>query len=323
MTCQFPSNFTIAENVTMADFEDSLKHSIRCSDPAQHLAMGLAAFSIAIPIQSYMSTKMAPGHILSWMPLTVMQDIGVMLQIVVLILEELGHSVNLLAKALGYMFIQIGGSLYERLFNQSGIFDAENQQRVMFRLRPRLVNARMARQALVALTASIFALKLFVLQLYGLALADSGRKQPDLAIRWCSPSFRDFTVATFVPTKEQYLWLKGTVILLSCAVVAHLALLSLTRTERFHGVKVRRPWLTMFGGVIVFIILICYGVFTNDQLPAGITEMVWVYPKSPYDALGRVCKVRLWNSGLRGVILGFSDGMFASWGSTYYGKTEL
>jgi len=383
MTCQFLPNFTIAENITFADFEASLKYSVRCSDtylrpsaggammpwvyllislichipsviirvvkwdPAQHIAMGLAAFGIAITIQSYTSTKMAPDQILSWMPVTVMPDVGTMLQIVVLILEEPGHSVNVLAKALRDTIMRIGGRLYKRLFDQIGIFHTENHQRAMFRLRPHPVNTRMARQALVALTASMFGLTLFVLQLYGLAHAVSGRKQPDLAMRWCSPAFRDFTLAVFtgtcqkfitvsggrnglecitLPAEEQYLWLTGTVVLLSCAVVAQvadLALLSLTRTERFHGVKMRRPWLTMFGGVMILTILICYGVFTSRQLPAGITESVWVYKKGPHDALGRVCQVRLWNSGLRDTIVGFSDGIFESWGSVYHGKTEL
>ncbi|KAH8745329.1 hypothetical protein BGZ57DRAFT_918599 [Hyaloscypha finlandica] len=309
--------------------------------------MGLAAFSIAMTIQSYASTKMAPDQILSWMPLTAIEDFSAMLQIVVLILEEPGHSVKVLAKSLGDAFIQSSGLLSERLFDRVGIFHTDNQQTAMTRLRTHPFNARMARQALVALTASIFGFTLFVLQLYGLAHAVSGRKQSGLVMKWCSPSFRDFTLAVItgtcqkfttvsggsngldcikLPAEQQYLWLTGTVVLLSYATVAQvtdLALLSLTRIERFHGAKMRRPWLTMFGGVIVLVIIICYGVFTSRQLPAGITETVWVYRKEPHDAFGRVCEVHLWNSGLRGMILGWSDGLFSSWGHTYYGKTEL
>jgi hypothetical protein len=203
------------------------------------------------------------------------------------------------------------------------------------------------RQALVALAASIFGLTLFILQLHGLAHVVSGRKQAGLVIKWCSPSFQYFTLAVItgtcqkfttvsggrnglncieLPAEQQYFWLTGTVVLLSCAIIAQVAdlvLLSLTRTERFHRAKMRRPWLTMFGGVMVFVILICYGSFTSGQLPTGITETVWVYRKEPHDAFGRVCKVHLWNSGLRGSILSFSDGLFTSWGSRYYGKTEL
>lgn len=371
MTCRFPSNFTIAKNVTFAQFEDSSKHSLRCSstylrvdaggalppwtwvlvsliyhipsviirvakwDSAQHFAIGLAAFNIAIIIQSYASTQMKPDQILSWMPLTAIQDFSAMLQIVVLILEEPGHNVKVLAKALGDAFIKLSCLVFERLLDRK------------IRLRTHSVDVRMARQALVALTASIFASTLFVLQLYGLAHAVSGRKQPNLLMKWCSPSFQDFTLAvitgtcqkftTFsggsnglscieLPAEQQYFWLTGTIVLLSCTMVAQVAdilLLSVTRTERVHGVRMRRPWLTMFGGVIVLIILICYGVFTSRQLPAGITETVWIYRKEPHDAFGRVCEVRLWNSGLRGMILGWSDGLFSSWGYTYYGRTEL
>ncbi|KAF6528522.1 hypothetical protein HZS61_008824 [Fusarium oxysporum f. sp. conglutinans] len=138
---------------------------------------------------------MAPDQILGWMPLTAIQEVSAMLQIVVLILEEPGHNAKVLAKALGNAFIQFPGLLYKRLFDRDGTFHINNQQGAMLRFRTNPVDARVARQALVALTASTFGLTLFVLQLYGLTHAVSGRKQPDLVMKWCSPAFRDFTLA--------------------------------------------------------------------------------------------------------------------------------
>jgi hypothetical protein len=70
-------------------------------ESAQYLALGLALFNIAVTIQSYVSTKLDPAEVLVWMPLTLMLDIGAMLQMVILILEIKGCTIRSLRGALG------------------------------------------------------------------------------------------------------------------------------------------------------------------------------------------------------------------------------
>lgn len=67
-------------------------------ESAQYLALGLALFSVALCIQSYLSTGLDAGEVLVWMPLTLMLDIGAMMQIVVLIIEE--HTLRRLGGAI-------------------------------------------------------------------------------------------------------------------------------------------------------------------------------------------------------------------------------
>lgn len=185
---------------------------------------------------------------------------------------------------------------------------------------------------------------LVTLQLYGLVAAVRGRKETTLNVRWCSPSFRDFALAVttgncekyeiaesssngigciYLPAEQQRGWLTGTVVGLAAALVMELIdmlLLRCSKGRRFRGVKMQRPWLTMFGGVLVLVLLVSFGVFYSNQLPPGVTDVVCVYRKEPGADVGRVCQVNLKSPGLRGMIIGWSDGVFASWGDAYHGN---
>ena len=124
MTCQFSPNTTLVPNVPFSIFVASQTDNITCPstylrpDPggalipwlyslflllfhlpacvlrvvrwqsAQYLSLGLAALSIALCIQSYISTGLVAEEILVWMPLTLMLDVGAMLQMVVLLIEK-------------------------------------------------------------------------------------------------------------------------------------------------------------------------------------------------------------------------------------------
>ena len=69
-------------------------------ESAQYLSLGLALFSIAMSIQSYVSTRMVPEEILAWMPLNLMLDVGAMLQMAVLIIERHNSGVRTLCRAM-------------------------------------------------------------------------------------------------------------------------------------------------------------------------------------------------------------------------------
>jgi hypothetical protein len=56
----------------------------------QVLSLALATFSVAVTIQGFWSTKLKPEGVLVWMPLMMPLDAGAMLQLMVLIVEEIG-----------------------------------------------------------------------------------------------------------------------------------------------------------------------------------------------------------------------------------------
>ncbi|KAF2195800.1 hypothetical protein K469DRAFT_649992 [Zopfia rhizophila CBS 207.26] len=210
--------------------------------------------------------------------------------------------------------------------------------------RPKRPNDDILKHAVVALFAFIFLLILIGLQLAGLVLAVQGRRQKGLTVKWCAPAFRDFAKAITtgdcqayeigpsssngigcidVPARHQEDWLTGTIICLSASIafqVIDMVLLRCAHGKKFRGVKMQRPWLTMFGGVLILVMLIAYGVFNANRLPPGVTNTVWIYRKEPCEMLGRVCQGNLKSPGLRGMIIGWSDGLFDSWGSVYHGS---
>lgn len=81
----------------------------------------------------------------------------------------------------------------------------------------------------------------------------------------------------------------------------------------------QRPWLTMFSGILMIVILITFGIYNAGRLPAGISSLVWIFRKSEKEEIGAVCWGRLNSPGLRGMIIGWTDGLFDSWGWVYHG----
>ncbi|KAL4723509.1 hypothetical protein ACLX1H_009144 [Fusarium chlamydosporum] len=200
--------------------------------------------------------------------------------------------------------------------------------------------------SLICLAALTLALALVILQIYGLAAAAkaiSKAETADLTVKWCSPSFRDFAIAVTtgncekykitssssngigcisLPARQQQDWLTGTIVGLGTALVLEvldMILMSCARGRRCRGVEMQRPWFTMFGGTLMLVILIAFGVFNAARLPAGVTDIVWIYHKEPRATVGRVCQVKLKAPGLRGMIIGWTDAVFSDWGGVYYG----
>jgi hypothetical protein len=199
--------------------------------------------------------------------------------------------------------------------------------------------------AVVGLLAFIIGLMLVTLQGLGLYYSATGIHTKDITVNWCSPAFRDFAVAITtgncqkyevidsssngigcisLPGSQQRDWLRGTIIALSAALfceVADTVLMMCTTSEtNWREVKAQRPWLTMFFGVIMLVILIVKGWGNAGSLPRGLTEAVWVYRKEASRTMGRVCKGKLNAPGLRGMMIGYMDGLFQNWGSVYDGR---
>lgn len=200
--------------------------------------------------------------------------------------------------------------------------------------------------AIVALLAFILGIILVSLQIYGLHAAIRGWHAEEFTVKWCSPTFLDFAVAVTtgnckkyevfdssskgigciaLPGTQQRNWLLGTAICLSVALFGQTAdvvlMMCAGKTKKWRGLSVQRPWCTIWGGVIMLVVLVAFGCFNADNLPRDVTRAVWIYRKEPSRATGRVCQGTLNAPGLRGVMIGYMDGLFDSWGSVYDGRS--
>jgi hypothetical protein len=201
-------------------------------------------------------------------------------------------------------------------------------------------------QTITASLALILLLAILILQLIGLAHAQSGLKVPDLQVRWCSPFFQPQALAVLddchispvvasqsqgigcikLPATQQKTWLLMTNIILwltlFCQFIDFCFLFFYDKKSKgcHETVKLQRPWLTMFSGMIILIILAMKGTEYANHLPDGISERVLVFRYDPSLAAHSVCEAHLKSPGLRGGIIGYCDGLFSSWGSWYLGR---
>ena len=75
----------------------------------------------------------------------------------------------------------------------------------------------------------------------------------------------------------------------------------------------------MFTGIIILILIATFGVFNSMQLPGDITQSVIVYRDDLSTDTRGACRGTIYAAGLRGAILGWTDGVFNVWNTTYYG----
>jgi hypothetical protein len=204
---------------------------------------------------------------------------------------------------------------------------------------------RLERKAFVALSALLLLVALVILQIIGLHNAVVGRYEQDLRTNWCSPLFQAFAIAVgdgncnihsltpsmsngigciLLPAIYQKAWLTATVVLLSVSLVFEvfdMLILALVRSQhRWRGAKMRRPWFSMFTGILILFVILLFGVLTASTLPSGITEKVIIFRVEPSLGGMTVCRGTLTPAGIRGSILGWSDGFWKSWNETYYGQ---
>lgn len=190
----------------------------------------------------------------------------------------------------------------------------------------------------------VLGILLLALQMFGLAMVIIGSRNNNVTAKWCSTLFTKalavesgcelYTVtASFsqgvgcitLKGYEQYTWLKASIIIISLSLafqVFDLVILLLVRgTTRWRGAKMKRPWFTMFAGNIVLLVLIIVGVFQCQQLPKKVDQSVTVYEFEKTLNEGVTCIAHLTPYGVRGAVIGWTDGFLQSWGDTYSPKT--
>ena len=182
------------------------------------------------------------------------------------------------------------------------------------------------------------------LQIIGLvksSQAVAASKSPPL-VSWCSPIFQPFGTAAVdrdchtytverrgnmgvgciqLPGVWQRTWLVGTVVGLALELAVEavdaLILVLVNGKTRWREVKMKRPWTSIFAGVVVLFITLNCGISYATNPPPGITQQVTVAMVEPGPAS---FSGTLTTAGLRGTIIGWNDGVFSSWHDTYYGN---
>lgn len=265
-------------------------------------------FTIVIYTQAYISAQFDAGKVLVWTPLVLVIDAGSMLQVIFLIIEAKKE-----AAADDPQLNKI--PWYRNLSNYT------------------------------AFVAALLFIAVLVLQLLGLvkaARAVGASSEPPL-VPWCSPLFQPLGKAVvdgscnvyeisqstrkglgciLLPGHWQQQWLKGTIagiVIELFTELIDLLILTLVNGKRkiFQEVKMKRPWATIFSGLVVLIVTLIYGINYSLDLPPGITSRVTVLTdfQGPASYIGE-----LTSAGLRGTIIGWTDGVFEGWKSTYYGS---
>ncbi|KAG4266784.1 hypothetical protein FPRO04_13079 [Fusarium proliferatum] len=284
------------------------------------------ALSIILAIITAYTNSVHPESVLMWMPIFVVLDIGAMMQLAFLIIEDSGF--RPLVQALPMTF---NGK------NHREIRSAADDQQVDESL-------DLVGRAWITSIAALLGILLLVIQVFGLAMAAIGSQNKNVTADWCSTQFtRALAVESgcelynvtasssqgigciTLKGYEQYTWLTTSIIIISLSLIFEvfdLVILSLVRgTTRWRGVKMKRPWFTMFSGNIVLLVLIIVGVFQCQHLPKKIDQSVTVFEY--HKELGQIVTsiARLTPYGVRGAVIGWTDGFLQSWGETYTPKS--
>lgn len=318
----------------------------------QTWCLAATLFTIAIEIQAYASTGFHADKILTWTPLLLLIDAGSMAQVFFLIVEDFSLFTRL-RKVLSPHKTATG----ERLLQDRGEGKASNlEEGVTIALHAVNVTAQItihptdskhpplftSKPLYIAIIALFLLITVFVLQIFGLSHAVRAAKATAPSVSWCSPIFQPFGIAvldgncnvwpiqqTFskgvgcilIPGLQQKSWLEATVAGSSIAIVLELLdiiiLASVHSGTRWRGVKMRRPWLTMFSGLAVLGLTLVFGVVYASILPPGISQKVWVVT---YAGTMTIYEGQLGTAGLRGAMIAWNDGVFQAWGTTYFGS---
>ncbi|KAH6887614.1 hypothetical protein B0T10DRAFT_562826 [Thelonectria olida] len=323
----------------------------------QALSIILAIITIWFQLQAYTSS-IHPNSILVWMPIFVVLDIGAMMQLAFLIIEENGF--RPLLKALPATFRSNGGRESESTSNNSSTLQTSEELRVIAtdktatdHIESRPLNNAIKRgqetpdlvgRAWIAFLALVLGLLLLGIQVFGLAMAIAGSRNKNITAKWCStlftrglavesgcelydvtPSYSQGIGCIKLKGYEQYTWLKASIIIISLSLafqIFDLAILILVRgTTRWRGAKMKRPWFTMFAGNIVLLVLIIVGVFQCQHLPRNVDKNVTVYEHNKALNESYTCVAHLTPYGVRGAVIGWTDGFLTSWGDTYSPKS--
>ena len=292
-------------------------------ESVQTWCLGATLLTIAVTAQTFASTGFRSDKILTWTPLLLVIDAGSMAQVLFLVVEDF----ELLTRLRNAVM-----PAQEQPAEENFLQHDESKHPPLFTSKP----------LYIAWMSFLLLISIFVLQFLGLHHAINAAKQSAPSVSWCSPIFQPFGVAvldgncnvwpilqTFVkgvgciliPGNQQMAWLKATVagtgLSIGLELIDICILATVHSSFKWREIKMRRPWFTMFSGVAVLGLILVFGVVYSTILPPGISEKVWVVTDA---GAVTVYEGELGTAGLRGAMIGWNDGVFEGWGTTYLGS---
>ena len=322
---------------------------------AQSWCLVSAFLSVILYTQAYVSTQFDPAKILVWTPIILVIDAGSMLQVFFLVIEakkvRVGDRIVLVDPVDPVDHNQDQAAA---LLEPEGVRPESSSLLSLYRVwrnprvqrEPAVPGTELGFRdpaIYAALCAALLFIAVLILQLLGLAKAAQAMRatsDPPL-VSWCSPILQPFGIAMVdgdchvydieqsatrgigcikIPGVWQRQWLKGTIAITCIELITQLIdllILSLVNgSKKWRGIKMKRPWATIFTGIIVLIVTLLYGVLYSSSLPPAVTTRIMVLSdiEGPASYMGR-----LTSAGLRGTIIGWNDGLFESWKGTYFG----
>jgi hypothetical protein len=205
---------------------------------------------------------------------------------------------------------------------------------------------KIAMKTLSAAIAIFWLSYILILQVVGLAFAVEGSKVRNVMAAWCSPDFQPGAVAIVdgncntrriveshnpnigcveLPATQQATWLTNTVIILSLSLALQFVDAIIMKLSHWYPgsclqmINPERPWFTTIAGLFIYVVLASGGVELANHLPDGITERVLVLRYESSLDVFTVCESKMVSPGLRGAVIGYTDGLFNSWGPAFFG----
>jgi hypothetical protein len=307
--------------------------------------------------QAYVSTKLHPTKVMVWTPILLVIDVGVVLQVFILVVEKYGPQFPLLRHILHPVNQTNDGFLNPILLSENWRHRSTHSAIGTNRtpgVQPRQQGPSDLEQQddtsqdiswvelFVAISALILFFCMIALQIIGLVAAGRARSVGNLEVSWCSPVFNSFAFAVLdsscniyavkqnkkggiacieLPAKLQHRWSVATEVVVALSLVLQfidfcILLCVNSKYRQLRQVKMKRPWLSMFFGLLVLITMMGLGISQAYTLPPGITKDILVANKAEKEF---ICRATLTPPGLRGSNIGWWDGLMQSWGCAWYG----
>ncbi|KZL84178.1 hypothetical protein CI238_02674, partial [Colletotrichum incanum] len=243
---------------------------------------------------SVMQNSSRPNQVILWIPLAIVLDIGAMVLLVFLVIEENGVAILWIAFRESILRPFIDERVDAIPAHKEG-----GSSTTKDKINPVPVPScrSLIGQAWLTVLAVILLVVLLPLQLIGLISAAKGRSLEGLKAVWCSSMFQSAECVLIncnMPPyigEEQYHWLTATVTALSIRDVFEVfdaaILVMIGNKTRWWRARMKKPWFIMLTGNTVLLCILTVDVIGSSRLPNSVSRVIWVfkYEQSTYSSV--------------------------------------
>ncbi|KAF8541126.1 hypothetical protein BDD12DRAFT_879299 [Trichophaea hybrida] len=280
---------------------------VACWEKSRIISLVVAFFDALIIIQAYASTQLDSTKVMVWTPILLVIDVGAILQVVILMINDSEPS------------------MYS-LYNYRNYYRSANN-RCKFH---------------IVMASFILLFAIVALQIVGFFFACRALSNTDLTVTWCSPVFDSFAFAVQdsrcnlyaieqkpsagiacikLPATQQRMWSIITAVAIALSIIFQcIDFYRLRSVKSLEPNKHERPWFTMIFGLVAILVVMGFSILQAYTLPPGMTKDVLVANQADKEFL---CRGALTPPGLRGSNIGWWDELMNSWGCAWYGCARM